>query len=169
MGDSLTLKQKTMRIADDTAYSVHNLLGVDKTNAIDTYEIAKKMGVLKGNKIENNSSIYLRNKKEPNVARYEWARDIAKFIVAASNPKANTKGMLYQETIDELAASLIMPKKETLIIYNYLNAKGVDENKIARVLATRYGISESIAIKRLKFLVEEDKKYVLKKEKREQK
>lgn len=139
-------------VADKTADLVHRALKINKTRAVDTYDIAKKIGLnSRKTSIEhiNFDEIRNNNNKKANDDRFLLAKTIAKYIIISALPNADMESNDTKDTIDALALSLVIPKNEATKMYRNLKSTKLNDNDIAYNLALLYGVNKEIATLRL--------------------
>ena len=153
-------------IVNNIANQFLTKLRIDKTRAIDTYDMAKKIG-LNSNNLLNfidddalNLDI-LNNNKTANRDRYIIARAIAKYIILAAVPKADLNNTDVQNVLNDLALSIVIPNKEASSLYRRLKANNISNNIISKKISDLYGVDKAIAESRLyQIIAEENLKYV---------
>lgn len=160
------LDLRRLNVANNTANHFLTELKIDKTRAIDTYDIAKKIGLNYSNLsdfLDDNisKSSILNDNKTANRDRFILARAIAKYIVLSALPNTNFKDNNVKMVLDDLAMSIVIPNKEASRIYRQLKATNISDDIIATKISNLYGVDKTIANVRLDQLkAEENLKYV---------
>lgn len=164
MNSSLLMNTRRLSVADKTADIVYNMFNIDRGRAIDTYDIAKKIGLhsnLESANFVDFKKIRNNNSQTANNDRFFLAKAVAKYIIISAFPNADLDSEEIKSTVDALALSLVIPKNEAKKIYRDLQSKKSSEDFIVSNLATLYGVDSEVAARRLNQIkLEEDLKGV---------
>lgn len=141
-------KIKSIIAVDKTADSLLNVLKIDKTKAVDSFLIGKKVGLY------NSKNSF----EKANSSRYEIAIAIAKYIIDVAKTTGNHSNQATSFIEENLALSILLPKKEVSDLYSSIVAKGVSKFAAYSIIARKYGVSSSIVQKRISLIMLEEAK-----------
>lgn len=169
----LTNNIKTL--IDDLTINLLKSCDISRDMAVDTYQLAKKIGFETGaNNRKNKSNVLLSvtndNSKRikiisvdsdlpSNLNRMIIARGLANYILKDDDKNEfvysyDSKEM--GEITDYISNSILLPKREFIIKKNFLDNTNLSNNEKIEYLSNLYGVDNEIVRKRI-----EDLKYVL--------